>query len=274
MDQLPAKIHLARNTASSKKRSEDSHNSSLQRIRNGSDSKSGMANNNIAPRLATFPTQLNGWQRSSVSQPAGLRQLVPHINPEYHQPSQDQYSPLNSNSANMGTPNNGESSLQSRADSGQGLGMSKLSNGQAIPDLSAMMFPSSDPFAYPNQPVTALENRHSIKQEDNSSMNPNMYNLGAPNSTDSPYDKLEPQMFGQIPSYMMQGEQPESVMHNMQEAISMSGADPTSTAMSMQSNEALTWPEQHQRSGVPPGVDLDSLYGEDWGSWMNQGYRQ
>ena len=43
--------------------------------------------------------------------------------------------------------------------------------GYNIPDLSAMMFPSTDPFDYPNQPMTTLENHTSF-----SSSNPQASN--------------------------------------------------------------------------------------------------
>ena len=140
-------------------------------------------------------------------------------------------------------------------------------SGQAVPDLTAMMFPSADPFAYPNQPMTTLENRHFIKQED--TMDPSIYNL-AP-TTSSSYDNLNPQMFGAMPAYTLRGQQPNFGMQDMNLQMGMSNADSAATTMSMQNNDANGWP----RAPVcTPGVNLDQLFGEDWGGWMNQGYRQ
>ncbi|KAE8451957.1 hypothetical protein EG329_002121 [Mollisiaceae sp. DMI_Dod_QoI] len=77
----------------------------------------------------------------------------------------------------------------------------------AVPDLSAMMFPSADPFAYPNQPMTAFDN---MKQESiglmNNSQMPHMF---VPNGTPTGgrYDDLEGQLFGPLPPYLTQGQQ-------------------------------------------------------------------
>ena len=140
-------------------------------------------------------------------------------------------------------------------------------SGQAVPDLTAMMFPSSDPFAYPNQPMTTLENRQFIKEEN--SMDPSIYNL-AP-TTSSSYNNPNPQMFGAMPAYTLQGQEPIFDMQNMNLQMSMSNADSAATTMSMQNNDPSGWP---RGSVGTPGVNLDQLFGEDWGGWMNQGYRQ
>lgn len=78
----------------------------------------------------------------------------------------------------------------------------------AVPDLSAMMFPSADPFAYPNQPMAAFDN---IKQDNISIMsNSQIPPLFLSNSTPTPssgrYDDLEGQLFGPLPPYLTQGQ--------------------------------------------------------------------
>jgi hypothetical protein len=76
-----------------------------------------------------------------------------------------------------------------------------------FPDLSAMMFPSGDPFAYPNQPMTEFDN---IKQENMTDVqNSPAAPLFLPNGTSGSgiYDDLEGQLFGPIPPYLMQGQQ-------------------------------------------------------------------
>lgn len=137
-----------------------------------------------------------------------------------------------------------------------------------VPDLSSMMFPSSDPFAYPNQPMTTLENRQSIKQE-----NPVDRGMFSPPTTSgAPYDNLD---YGSLP-YMMQSQQLGFGMQSMNPSMDMSNIDSTPTTMPMQGNEGGGWPQkqQQQRPGGTPGVNIDQLFGEDWGGWMNQGYRQ
>ena len=95
-----------------------------------------------------------------------------------------------------------------------------------IADISTMMFPSTDPLAYPNQPMTAFENRHPQAFDRNSvppvssghplqiptSMDikghPPMF---APNSMPNGQGRLqsdnEAQLFGPVPMYLMQGTQ-------------------------------------------------------------------
>jgi hypothetical protein len=76
-----------------------------------------------------------------------------------------------------------------------------------FPDLSAMMFPSGDPFAYPNQPMTEFDN---IKQENMTDVqNSPAAPLFLPNGSSGSgiYDDLEGQLFGPIPPYLMQGQQ-------------------------------------------------------------------
>jgi hypothetical protein len=76
-----------------------------------------------------------------------------------------------------------------------------------FPDLSAMMFPSGDPFAYPNQPMTEFEN---IKQENIADVqNSPAAAMFLSNGTTGSgiYDDLEGQLFGPIPPYLMQGQQ-------------------------------------------------------------------
>lgn len=142
-------------------------------------------------------------------------------------------------------------------------------SGQIIPDLSAMMFPSADPFAYPNQPMTTLENENCIKQEN--PIDSNMYSAGPPTTTAAPYDSMDASMFGGIPSYMMPGAESGFGMQTMDSSMSMSGADAIPVTMPMQGNDMASWPQQ-QESGSTPGMNLDQLFGEDWGGWMNQGY--
>jgi hypothetical protein len=77
----------------------------------------------------------------------------------------------------------------------------------AFPDLSAMMFPSGDPFAYPNQPMTEFEN---IKQENVTDLQDlSSASMFLPNGVGGSgvYDDLEGQLFGPIPPYLMQAQQ-------------------------------------------------------------------
>ena len=97
-------------------------------------------------------------------------------------------------------------------------------NSGGLPDLSAMMFPSNDPFAYPNQPMTTLENGQFTKQENynpNDSNRNSFYNSN-PNSN-SPYESPEVQLFGPLPPYLMGAHHP-GVLHGLGTQMDMSGA--------------------------------------------------
>ncbi|RDL40450.1 uncharacterized protein BP5553_00429 [Venustampulla echinocandica] len=79
--------------------------------------------------------------------------------------------------------------------------------GNSVPDLSAMMFPSTDPFAYPpNQPMMELDNvKHENLGNFDNSQNQGMF---MPSNTSAPgvYDDLEGQLFGPLPPYLIQGQ--------------------------------------------------------------------
>ena len=136
-----------------------------------------------------------------------------------------------------------------------------------VPNLSSMMFPSADPFAYPNQPITTFEDRQPIKQENPA--NPNSFS--PPSSSGAPYNSLN---YGSLP-YMMQTE-PLGYMPGMNPSMGMSNIDPTPTTMSTPGNEDGGWPHQQQQqrpSGIPD-INVDRIFGEDWGGWIADGYRQ
>lgn len=257
-EQLPGKLENVRNSASQKKRQAPSQLSAgeSQTLQSGPDDTRPM---HATRQPSTSPTQQGPWKRPMNQDPSTLRHpVVSNIDPKYRRGSQDPYSPSNPYSAGMQAPNCPTSSIPS-------YNIQNSFSGQVLPDLSAMMFPSADPFAYPNQPMTTLENRHFIKQEN--PVDPNMYNLGPPTTTATPYDNMDAQMFGSTPSYMMQGQQPG---FGIQSPVGMSGLGSTAVMMPMQGNDAAGWPQQ-QRSGGNPGTNLDQLFGEDWGGWMNQG---
>ncbi len=108
-----------------------------------------------------------------------------------------------------------------------------------IPDLSAMMFPTDDPFAYPTQPMTTMEaegyprapqfygvdmdglHSHQTGLKPNlatSSNNgdgvANMYMPGHtpnPHATSAHQSPVNAQLFGPLPLYLMQGQQQDFI---------------------------------------------------------------
>ena len=140
---------------------------------------------------------------------------------------------------------------------------------QDVPDFSAMMFPSSDPFAYPNQPMTTLENYQLIKQED--PLDPSMLNEPVPTTTGAPFDVYDAQTYGQMPPFLMPGQPPEYVQ-GVNPSISLSSENPNGSSTAA-FDEGHWPPNQQQRPSNIRSMGFDQLFGEDWGGWMNQ-YRQ
>lgn len=139
------------------------------------------------------------------------------------------------------------------------------SNG--FPDFSARMFPSADPFAYPNQSMTTLESHNFIKSED--CLDANMYNTSNPLTAEGQYDNLDVQIYGQLPPYLMQGHQLDTGLQNASPPLDMNyvGHDPNILAMN-DGGDGWAGPQARTQ-----GMNLDQIFGENWTSgFMNSGY--
>ena len=113
-------------------------------------------------------------------------------------------------------------SLEASASRSPGSGPSSISSAQArrpqVPlpvqetsshdfiDLNAMMFPSADPFAYPNHPMTILESQQQQpSQEPPNEAPPNRTTLMSnPVDDDPSYDQLEVQLYSPLSPYLTQ----------------------------------------------------------------------
>jgi hypothetical protein len=135
-----------------------------------------------------------------------------------------------------------------------------------LPDLSAMMFPSADPFAYPNQPMMEFDN---VKRE-NMEMMAGAQNapMFMPSGTTGPpiYDDLEGQLFGPLPPYLSQGQPNYDMQVQMDGGSNMMGG--------------LNPQEMAYHTGMTPNSDMnfDGIFtGEDeeWSNMLgDQGFRQ
>lgn len=126
-----------------------------------------------------------------------------------------------------------------------------------IPNLQATMFPSSDPLAYPNQPMTTFEDQHYGGQ--GNVFNPNILD---PNSTSgattSSTGTVDAQLFGAIPPYLMQGQNTGFGFQQMDFPMPMTTAGEGDNVM-----QGMQDPGYEQR------------FRDDWGQpWMNQGVGQ
>ena len=121
------------------------------------------------------------------------------------------------------------------------------------------MFPSADPFAYPNQPVMEFGN---IKQEHIGDMTgggsrqaPQMFLSNGTNAT--MYDDMEGQLFGPIPPYLMQGQQVFDATAQMEAGGNiMSG---------------FNQPDMLYHTGLTPNADInfDNIFSGDGDDWSN-----
>lgn len=235
----------------------------------------------IMQRASTFPPQSSVPTWNTVSIPeAPLKaqaHTIPGLDTSYRQASFEAYTPSTSDHTGSKTPDSISSGGLTFSSAGPpNFSFQPTFGGSGLPDMSAMMFPSTDPFAYPTQPMTFLENRQTSKQESSYSPpsvdTPHMYTT-TPTSNSTPYDSLEVQTFGPLPPYLMMSQQPMG-MQAMGEPMDISGIEPSGNMISMRSDEA-GWAQQQARTGGTPGVNLDEIFGEDWGGgWMDQGYRQ
>ena len=202
---------------------------------------------NSSRRATTLPS----GQVSGQSPPMPTSQLNPSVESSFGR------DPLNSDSSatrQLQTSQNLDSAI-----------FSERSRQHGVPDVSAMMFPSANPFAYPTQPMTTLESSHYIKHE-SPTIQPNARLI-----TNAEYDNINAHMLGSTASYNMGPCQQQ--ISFLPQSMNMSGEAPLVSDMTMQT-EAGTWSQQQQVQGVPHGMRYDQLFGEDWGGWMNKGYKQ
>jgi len=136
----------------------------------------------------------------------------------------------------------------------------------AIPDLNAIMFPSADPFAYPNQPLMEFDQ---VKQENVGMSNgPQGQRMYLSNGANGPglYDDLEGQLFGPLPPYLMQG-QPN---YDLQGQI-----DPSNSMMGGLNAQEMIYQPGVTANGEMTG-SFDGIFsgdGDEWGSILTSDQR-
>ncbi|KAL8971474.1 MAG: hypothetical protein Q9183_001042 [Haloplaca sp. 2 TL-2023] len=132
--------------------------------------------------------------------------------------------------------------------------------GPGFPTVSNMMFPSNDPFAYPNQPMTALENYQGGGEHNPAFDTRSFHNV----SNGESYGDFNAPLYGQLPSFPVSGTRRASTM-----------ADSHLDGQSM-GVDGIPIRSQQGRMGVPPlGSNWDAMFGEDWsGAWTDQGFGQ
>jgi hypothetical protein len=155
--------------------------------------------------------------------------------------------------------------------------------GSNLPDLSGLMYPSTNPFAYGIQPLSVLEDTHVIAPEQQSSL------AGPANGFEGSERKNDPHKFSfeefnnatfgnptqqdmyqqhrQNPTSMVRGNHPGNLPIPPSTNVQEMGDFNMDDAFWQQTNKG--------RTGLTPGVNLDEIFGAD-GGWnpvfMDQGY--
>jgi hypothetical protein len=209
-------------------------------------------------RATTFPSRIDTTaskrQSASFDNPRHPSSAVP--DQKWRRSFQDLVSPVDV--SGTGTPDSTGSS--------NGL-QTQMSFQQPFGDLGAMMFPSADPFAYPNQAMMSFDNLQQKPGFMGNSIDTSVSNMfiGGRANVSSPYDNLEGQLFGPLPPYLMQT-QPGIDMPRMD----MSGI-PGFNPQEIRGHTGLT-------PGVGVNVNFDDLFAggnDEWNSMIgDQVYMQ
>ena len=164
----------------------------------------------------------------------------PHPMPDHPRSSSDPYSPDN---VNFASRESASATPSSSTRSTFGPSQQYSSN---LPDLTEIMFPSADPFAYPNQPMMTLEDQKIFQPE-----NINTFNTPeTPASTTGWHGTVDSQVFTPLPPYMMQFPQPGLGFHTMGEFMQNSTAA-DSNIMAVDEAGGAWPPGQMQMSSGP-----------------------
>ena len=153
-----------------------------------------MSDDVLQERAKTSPSAI----AQATASPSKLQETSvyhqPHPMPDHPHGLNDPYSPEN---VNVASCESASATPPSSTHSTFGPSQQYSSN---LPDLTEIMFPSADPFAYPNQPMMTLENQKIFQPE-----NINAFNTcETPASTTGWNGTVDSQIFTPLPPYMMQ----------------------------------------------------------------------
>lgn len=211
-----------------------------------------------AQRILAFPSQLPGMatQNSFISQPS------------FHQQGDSSRHSTSSLSAPYGlygtasmaqdptnsTPSSYSLTPQSNFSMTPQQHLQQFNASPGLTDLAAMMFPSTDPFEYPNQPLCALESRYppDPRVPFSAGAHPAVTSnqITAPMVTDFGLgDDMDVQLYGPLPPYLVQGQQPGL-------RINIGGE--------LSGQDSFVQGLQDRTAGFQ-GMNLDDLFGgQDW----------
>ena len=182
--------------------------------------------------------------------------------PDHPHGSNDPYSPAN---VNVASRESESATPSSSTHSTFGPGQQYTGN---LPDLSGIMFPSPDPFVYPNQPMMTLENQKMFQPESTNPFN----TCETPSSTTGWHGALDSQIFTPLPPYMMQFPQHGLDFHTM-DTIMQNSTAADSNVIGVDEAGGGWRPGQMQMSSGHVGTPTDDKH--PFGPrWIGQQYGQ
>ncbi|KAL8829382.1 MAG: hypothetical protein Q9191_002047 [Dirinaria sp. TL-2023a] len=190
---------------------------------------------------------------------------------DYPSSSQEPYSP---NSAKQPIPESTANTPTSGTWSASGFHQPTPAS---LPDLGTVMFPTTDPLAYPNQPLSSTLEERNFARQDDDLLEQNIYNGGnGPSPMGGVYEPMDAQLFGPMPPYLMQGQQSGFDFQPLSPQMLMSTAASGTNVNAPAGNEG-DWPMQPIQQSEPaatPALNYGPMFGESWGQWMDQGFNQ
>ncbi|KAI9785062.1 MAG: hypothetical protein M1816_000532 [Peltula sp. TS41687] len=263
-DQLPEKLKRSRKTSmkvKKKKRPAPSPSHDGSEVSKSNTDLSRSIRERIGPlqRSSTFPTHPNTSSLDGVSiQANGHPMLLTADAQLRHQRigSHDAFTP--SDLSAVQTPDSSPNSTHVPQQHHAHFSMQQSPDLNSFPQLNAMMFPSTDPFAYPNNPMIILEDQQHQKQG-SSDPAPDHFMFMHDQSAGGPYDKMEVQLFGPLPPYLMQGQQLVSGQQYPSDHLATDGLPNSPPDMYAAQPTNVT--------GIPPGFNLEDVFGND--EWSN-----
>lgn len=143
--------------------------------------------------------------------------------------------------------------------------------GTGFAGLSAMMFPSADPFAYPKQPMSSIERDNPIKLEDNRITG--WYDTRSP-TVDEPAVPVT-QALGAYPPYLFPSQHPSAGAgaQDMRLPIGMDHQGFNNHLTAPTEGVESRWTGHQTPSGHRQGMNIDHIVTADWNpAWMHPGY--
>lgn len=259
-EQLPEALRIGRlNSFAQKKRSAPMQEIPKSDMRTTPQSSVQIPTDQSTPSSGTEAPNPKHSSRDYKSQSL-QQQTMTNLESAFGQSAQEMFGLTNQNSTGfqqslppMGTiPSN----------TTQSTSPTNTSRGGGFPDLSIMMFPTNDPFAYPNQPMTTLENLQDTGEDQ--TFNIQMFNGGTYRGA---YSNLNAPFYGPLPSYQIPKIRGSTDVGGTQTAGQPSGIANQNWTTQQPGGERFRCP--------PVEGNWDAMFGEDWsGGWTDQGYRQ